>query len=202
MHPALPYPSWPVQDMPQWVSLHQLAPACMVCQSMGLLLPSLLPCAALQPPKHLHAARQAGFQVTAFTSRPSLVPNRWQLRAGGARLPAGVPLQHPAINSRRAPRRRDKSPSQLRHHWGFRPWTSLAPTCGRVQVARDFRQPQGTTPDELDAIADGDLFVVLDLRGDEGLSQARVAREVTTRVQKLRKASSVSTLRPSRSEAA
>ena len=36
-------------------------------------------------------------------------------------------------------------------------------------------------------MAEGNLFVVLDLRGDEGLSQARVAREITTRVQKLRK---------------
>ena len=57
------------------------------------------------------------------------------------------------------------------------------------QVVRDFRLPEGATAEELDALGDGDLLVVLDLRADEGLSQARVAREVTTRVQKLRKVS-------------
>ena len=56
-----------------------------------------------------------------------------------------------------------------------------------MQVVRDFRLPEGTSAEQLDAISDEDLLVVLDLRGDEGLSQARVAREVTTRFQKLRK---------------
>ncbi|XP_009365866.2 isoleucine--tRNA ligase, cytoplasmic [Pyrus x bretschneideri] len=56
-----------------------------------------------------------------------------------------------------------------------------------IKVVRDFKRPNGTTEKEIDAAGDGDVLVVLDLRPDESLFEAGVAREIVRRVQQLRK---------------
>ncbi|EOY07019.1 TRNA synthetase class I (I, L, M and V) family protein isoform 2 [Theobroma cacao] len=56
-----------------------------------------------------------------------------------------------------------------------------------IKVVRDFKRPDGMTDKEMDAVGDGDVLVILDLRPDESLFEAGVAREVVNRIQKLRK---------------
>ncbi|CAN0926680.1 Isoleucine--tRNA ligase, cytoplasmic [Linum grandiflorum] len=56
-----------------------------------------------------------------------------------------------------------------------------------IKVLRDFRRPDGLTDKEIDAAGDGDVLVILDLRPDESLFEAGLAREVVNRIQKLRK---------------
>ena len=56
-----------------------------------------------------------------------------------------------------------------------------------VQVQRDFRPPEGVGVEDMDACAEGDVMAVLDLRADDSLRDAGLAREVVNRVQKLRK---------------
>ncbi|KAF8402282.1 hypothetical protein HHK36_013234 [Tetracentron sinense] len=56
-----------------------------------------------------------------------------------------------------------------------------------IKVVRDFRRPDNMTEKEIDAAGDGDVLVILDLRPDESLFEAGVAREVVNRIQKLRK---------------
>jgi hypothetical protein len=48
------------------------------------------------------------------------------------------------------------------------------------QVLRDFRVPEGRTSEDIDAAGDGEVLAVLDLRPDEALAEAGVAREVGT----------------------
>ncbi|CAB4293835.1 unnamed protein product [Prunus armeniaca] len=55
------------------------------------------------------------------------------------------------------------------------------------EVVRDFKRPNGTTEKEIDANGDGDVLVILDLRPDESLFEAGIAREIVNRIQKLRK---------------
>ncbi|KAG6398054.1 hypothetical protein SASPL_139504 [Salvia splendens] len=52
-----------------------------------------------------------------------------------------------------------------------------------VKITREFN----AKAEEVDAKGDGDVLVVLDLRSDESLYEAGVAREIVNRVQKLRK---------------
>ncbi|KAI6695906.1 hypothetical protein NL676_023616 [Syzygium grande] len=56
-----------------------------------------------------------------------------------------------------------------------------------IKVVRVFKCPAGRTEKEIDASGDGDVLVILDLRADESLFEAGVAREVVNRIQKLRK---------------
>ncbi|XP_031380711.1 isoleucine--tRNA ligase, cytoplasmic [Punica granatum] len=56
-----------------------------------------------------------------------------------------------------------------------------------IKVVRVFKRPDGRTEKEIDAAGDGDVLVILDLRPDESLFEAGVAREVVNRIQKLRK---------------
>ncbi|KAK3229154.1 hypothetical protein Dsin_001035 [Dipteronia sinensis] len=56
-----------------------------------------------------------------------------------------------------------------------------------IKVVRKFKCPDGMTEKEIDAAGDGDVLVILDLRPDESLFEAGVAREVVNRIQKLRK---------------
>ncbi|CAB4263187.1 unnamed protein product [Prunus armeniaca] len=56
-----------------------------------------------------------------------------------------------------------------------------------IKVVRDFKRPNGTTEKEIDANGDGDVLVILDLRPDESLFEAGIAREIVNRIQKLRK---------------
>ncbi|PQM40320.1 isoleucine--tRNA ligase cytoplasmic [Prunus yedoensis var. nudiflora] len=56
-----------------------------------------------------------------------------------------------------------------------------------IKVVRDFKRPNGTTEKEIDATGDGDVLVILDLRPDESLFEAGIAREIVNRIQKLRK---------------
>ena len=56
-----------------------------------------------------------------------------------------------------------------------------------VKVLRDFRLPDGVSPEEMDAQSDGDLIVMLDLKEDESLLATGAAREFVSRVQKMRK---------------
>ncbi|CAN6722905.1 unnamed protein product [Malus baccata var. baccata] len=58
---------------------------------------------------------------------------------------------------------------------------------GDIKVVRDFKRPNGTTEKEIDATGDGDVLVILDLRPDESLFEAGIAREIVNRIQKLRK---------------
>ena len=50
-----------------------------------------------------------------------------------------------------------------------------------VQVRRDYRTPEGMSASDVDADSDGDVLVVLDLRVDQGLVSAGVAREIVNR---------------------
>uniref|UniRef100_A0A0D6QWU0 isoleucine--tRNA ligase n=1 Tax=Araucaria cunninghamii TaxID=56994 RepID=A0A0D6QWU0_ARACU len=56
-----------------------------------------------------------------------------------------------------------------------------------IKVIRQFKLPSGVQKEDIDAAGDGDVLVVLDLRPDETLFEAGVAREIVNRVQKLRK---------------
>ncbi|KAK3004767.1 hypothetical protein RJ639_019463 [Escallonia herrerae] len=56
-----------------------------------------------------------------------------------------------------------------------------------IKIVREFRRPDDMTKEEMDAAGDGDVLVILDLRGDEALEWLQVAREIVNRVQKLRK---------------
>lgn len=65
-----------------------------------------------------------------------------------------------------------------------------------VKITRNFKRPEGTSEDELDAAGDGEVLVVVDLRVDEGMLAARSAREIVNRVQKLRKSAGVDVHEP------
>lgn len=54
-------------------------------------------------------------------------------------------------------------------------------------MQRDFRRPEGLAAEDMDACAEGDVMAVLDLRADDSLRDAGLAREAVNRVQKLRK---------------
>ena len=56
-----------------------------------------------------------------------------------------------------------------------------------AQVQRDFKRPEGVAAEDMDANAEGEVMAVLDLRADDSLRDAGMAREVVNRVQKLRK---------------
>ncbi|KAL8153616.1 hypothetical protein V2J09_011376 [Rumex salicifolius] len=56
-----------------------------------------------------------------------------------------------------------------------------------IKVIREFKPPKDMSGEEIDAKGDGDVLVVLDLRPDESLFEAGIAREVVNRIQKLRK---------------
>ena len=56
-----------------------------------------------------------------------------------------------------------------------------------VQILRDFKLPEGSSGDDVDANGDGEVLAVLDLGTDDSLVEAGLAREVVNRVQKLRK---------------
>ncbi|KAI7845602.1 hypothetical protein COHA_000889 [Chlorella ohadii] len=58
---------------------------------------------------------------------------------------------------------------------------------GDLKILRDFQPPAGTKPEEMDAAGDGEVLVVMDLRPDQELLAAGLAREVVNRVQRLRK---------------
>ena len=74
--------------------------------------------------------------------------------------------------------------------WGFLAplctWSSVH-MCVCAQVVREFARPEGVAAEEMDAIVEGEVMAVLDLRPDEALREAGLAREVVNRVQKLRK---------------
>ncbi|KAH7654805.1 Isoleucine--tRNA ligase protein [Dioscorea alata] len=56
-----------------------------------------------------------------------------------------------------------------------------------IKVVRQLKCPDNVTDKEIDAAGDGNVLVVLDLRADESLFEAGLAREVVNRIQKLRK---------------
>lgn len=56
-----------------------------------------------------------------------------------------------------------------------------------IKVVWEFKRPNNVTEEEMDAGGNGDVLVILDLRPDESLFEAGVAREVVNRIQKLRK---------------
>ncbi|PIA64421.1 hypothetical protein AQUCO_00100120v1 [Aquilegia coerulea] len=56
-----------------------------------------------------------------------------------------------------------------------------------IKIVREFKRPDGTDEKGIDAAGNGDVLVILDLRKDESLFEAGVAREVINRIQKLRK---------------
>ncbi|KAL9679523.1 hypothetical protein QQ045_017388 [Rhodiola kirilowii] len=56
-----------------------------------------------------------------------------------------------------------------------------------IKVVREFKRPDKMSENEIDAKGDGDVLVILDLRPDESLFEAGVAREIVNRIQKLRK---------------
>lgn len=58
-----------------------------------------------------------------------------------------------------------------------------------IKIIRGFKRPDDRTEEEMDAAGDGDVLVILDLRPDESLFEAGVAREIVNRIQKLRKKS-------------
>jgi len=58
---------------------------------------------------------------------------------------------------------------------------------GDIKVLRDFKTPEGVPECQLDAAGDGEVLVVVDLRVDEGMVEAGIAREIVNRFQKLRK---------------
>ncbi|KAL0738771.1 hypothetical protein Bca4012_014981 [Brassica carinata] len=58
-----------------------------------------------------------------------------------------------------------------------------------IKIVRVFKRPEGLKDKEIDANGDGDVLVLLDLRPDDSLYEAGVAREIVNRVQKLRKKS-------------
>lgn len=56
-----------------------------------------------------------------------------------------------------------------------------------VKIVRDFKMPEGMTADDIDASNEGGVLVLLELKVDEELMAAGAAREVGSRVQRLRK---------------
>lgn len=58
---------------------------------------------------------------------------------------------------------------------------------GDIKVIREFKRPEELNKEDIDAAGDGDVLVVLDLRPDDSLVDAGIAREIVNRVQKLRK---------------
>ena len=60
-----------------------------------------------------------------------------------------------------------------------------------ISISQEFKHPEGSSPDELDAAVDGGILVAADLRVDEDMLAAKTAREFVNRVQKLRKACGV-----------
>ncbi|KAI3450053.1 hypothetical protein Pfo_006718 [Paulownia fortunei] len=56
-----------------------------------------------------------------------------------------------------------------------------------IKITREFKPPGNVKIEDMDAKGDGDVLVVLDLRRDESLYEAGVAREIVNRIQKLRK---------------
>ncbi|EMS62671.1 Isoleucyl-tRNA synthetase, cytoplasmic [Triticum urartu] len=60
-------------------------------------------------------------------------------------------------------------------------------TLDDIKVVRQFKRPVDVSEKEIDAAGDGDVLVILDLRADQSLIEAGVAREVVNRIQKLRK---------------
>ncbi|CAL5221457.1 g3649 [Coccomyxa viridis] len=60
-------------------------------------------------------------------------------------------------------------------------------SAGEIKVQRDFKRPEGMAAEDMDACAEGDVMAVLDMRPDDSLRDAGLAREVVNRVQKLRK---------------
>ncbi|GAB4817754.1 hypothetical protein N2152v2_004800 [Parachlorella kessleri] len=58
---------------------------------------------------------------------------------------------------------------------------------GDLKILRDFKAPEGSSPDDIDANGDGEVLVVMDLQPDQELLAAGAAREVVNRVQRLRK---------------
>ncbi|KAF3578212.1 hypothetical protein DY000_02033890 [Brassica cretica] len=58
-----------------------------------------------------------------------------------------------------------------------------------IKIVRVFKRPDGLKETEIDANGDGDVLVILDLRADDSLYEAGVAREIVNRIQKLRKKS-------------
>ncbi|KAK6164026.1 hypothetical protein DH2020_000890 [Rehmannia glutinosa] len=56
-----------------------------------------------------------------------------------------------------------------------------------IKITREFKPPGNVKIEDMDAKGDGDVLVVLDLRQDDSLYEAGVAREIVNRVQKLRK---------------
>ncbi|XP_024517008.1 isoleucine--tRNA ligase, cytoplasmic isoform X2 [Selaginella moellendorffii] len=58
---------------------------------------------------------------------------------------------------------------------------------GDLKIVRDFKFPDGIAKEDIDAGGDGDVVVILDLRGDDTLNEEGIAREVVNRIQKLRK---------------
>jgi isoleucyl-tRNA synthetase len=60
-----------------------------------------------------------------------------------------------------------------------------------IKVVRQFKRPENVSEREIDAAGDGDVLVILDLRADQSLIEAGVAREVVKRIQKLRKSAQI-----------
>lgn len=58
-----------------------------------------------------------------------------------------------------------------------------------IKVIREYKPPKDMSREDIDAKEDGDVLVVLDLRPDDSLFEAGIAREVVNRIQKLRKKS-------------
>ncbi|KAH6765950.1 tRNA synthetase class I L [Perilla frutescens var. hirtella] len=56
-----------------------------------------------------------------------------------------------------------------------------------IKITREFKPPGNEKAEDMDAKGDGDVLVVLDLRSDESLYEAGIAREIVNRIQKLRK---------------
>ncbi|MCL7025555.1 hypothetical protein MKW94_001011 [Papaver nudicaule] len=56
-----------------------------------------------------------------------------------------------------------------------------------IKVTRVFKRPENMGEKEMDAAGDGDVLVVLDLCTDESLFEAGAAREIVSKIQKLRK---------------
>jgi isoleucyl-tRNA synthetase len=60
-----------------------------------------------------------------------------------------------------------------------------------VKILTEFAMPEGFTEEELDAAGDGEVLVLVDLRIDSNMLEAKTAREIINRVQRLRKSSGV-----------
>ncbi|PIN26124.1 Isoleucyl-tRNA synthetase [Handroanthus impetiginosus] len=56
-----------------------------------------------------------------------------------------------------------------------------------IKITREFKPPANVKAEDMDAKGDGDVLVILDLRTDNSLLEAGVAREIVNRIQKLRK---------------